>query len=78
MPLNPQGIYTLHYTFHSTIENFSACCNTLRDIKLAASQADRLRSACLLAKRLGKKKTFEQDTKTKDEGAGHTTERSSK
>ena len=24
------------------------------------------------------KKTFEQDTKTKDEGAGHTTERGSK
>ena len=38
-----------HYTFHSTIENFSACCNPSRGVKLAASQADRLRSACLLA-----------------------------
>ena len=47
--LNPQGIYTLHYTFHSTIENFSACCNTSCGTKLAASQADRLRSACSLA-----------------------------
>ena len=37
------------YTFHSTIENFSACCNTSHGIKLAASQADRLRSACSLA-----------------------------
>ena len=35
----------LHYTFHSTIENFSACCNT----SLAASQVDRLRSAHSLA-----------------------------
>ena len=40
--------YTLHYTFHSTIVNFSACCNTSRGIKLAASRADRLRSACSL------------------------------
>ena len=39
----------LHYTFHTTIENFSACCNTSRGIKLAASQASRLRSACSLA-----------------------------
>ena len=39
----------LHYTFHTTIENFSACCNTSRGIKLAASQAWRLRSACSLA-----------------------------
>ena len=31
------------------MENFSACCNTSRGIKLAASQADRLRSACSLA-----------------------------
>jgi len=31
-----------------------------------------------ILKRLGKKNTFEQDTKTKDEGAGHTTERGSK
>ena len=38
-----------HYTFHSTIENFSACCNPSPGVKLAASQADRLRSACLLA-----------------------------
>ena len=38
-----------HYTFHSTIVNFSACCNTSRGITLAASQADRLRSACSLA-----------------------------
>ena len=37
-------------TFHSTIENFSACCNTSRGIKLGASQADRIRSACSLAK----------------------------
>ena len=39
----------LHYTFYSTIENFSACCNTSRGIKLVASQADRLRSAYSLA-----------------------------
>ena len=32
-------------TPYSTIENFSACHNTLRGIKLATSQADRLRSA---------------------------------
>ena len=38
----------LHYTFHSMIEDFSASCNTLRAIKLAASQANRLCSACLL------------------------------
>ena len=42
----------LHYTFHSTIENFSACYNTSRGIKLAASQASRLRSACSLAIKL--------------------------
>ena len=36
-------------TPYSTIENFSACHNTLRGIKLATSQADRLRSACSLA-----------------------------
>ena len=42
---NPQG--TLHYL--STIENFSACCNTSRGIKLAASKASRLRWACSLA-----------------------------
>ena len=41
-------MYTLHYTFHNTVENFSACCNTSCGIKLAASQADRLRSACSL------------------------------
>ena len=35
--LNLQG--TFHYTFHSTIKNFSACCNTSRAIKMAASQA---------------------------------------
>ena len=39
---------TLH-TFHSTIENFYACCNTSRGIKLAASQADHLSLACSLA-----------------------------
>ena len=39
----------LHYTFHTAIENFSACCNTFRGIKLAASQASRFRSACSLA-----------------------------
>ena len=39
---------SLHYTFHSMIEDFSASCNTLRGIKLAASQANRLCSACLL------------------------------
>ena len=38
-----------HYTFHSMIKNFSACFNTLCGIELAASQADRLRSACSLA-----------------------------
>ena len=37
------------YTFYSTIKNFSACCNTSRGIKLAASQADRLRLDCSLA-----------------------------
>ena len=39
----------LHYTFYSTIKNFSACCNTSRGIKLAASQADCLCSASSLA-----------------------------
>ena len=34
---------------YSIIENFAACHNTLRGIKLATSQADRLRSACSLA-----------------------------
>ena len=32
-----------------TLQIFSACCNTSRGIKLTASQADRLRSACSLA-----------------------------
>ena len=36
-------------TPYSTIENFSACHNTLRGIKLATSQANRLRTACSLA-----------------------------
>ena len=36
-------------TPYSTIENFSACHNTLGGIKLATSQADCLRSACSLA-----------------------------
>ena len=36
-------------TPYSTIKNFSACHNTLRGIKLATSQADRLCSACSLA-----------------------------
>ena len=31
-----------------------------------------------MLKKTRKKNTFEQDTKTKDEGAGHTTERGSK
>ena len=35
-------------TPYSTIKNFSACHNTLRGIKLVASQANRLHSACLL------------------------------
>ena len=56
--LNLQGTlhYTnvvLHYSFHSTIENFSACCTTSRGIKLAASQASRIHSACSLAIRVG-------------------------
>ena len=38
----------LHCTFYSTIENCSACCTTSRGIKLAASQALLLRSACSL------------------------------
>ena len=42
--------YITLFSSSSTIENFSACCNTLRGIKLAAPQADRLRSACSLAK----------------------------
>ena len=36
-------------TPYSTIKNFSACHNTLRGIKLATSQANRLRSAWSLA-----------------------------
>ena len=52
--LKSPGNLTLHYValpynFDTTIENFSACCNTSRGIKLAASQASRLRSACSLA-----------------------------
>ena len=46
-PWNPT--LQLHYTFHSTIENFSACCNTSRGIKLSASQTSRFRAACSLA-----------------------------
>ena len=46
----------LHYTFNSTIKNFSACCNTSRGIKLAVSEADRLRSACSLAIKSFRKK----------------------
>ena len=37
----------LHFSQHD--REFSACCNTSCGIKLAASQADRLRSACSLA-----------------------------
>ena len=48
-PWNLHLTLHLHYTFHSTIENFSACYNTSSGIKLAASKADRLRSACSLA-----------------------------
>ena len=32
----------------------------------------------ILKKTRGRKNTFEQDTKTRDEGAGHTSERGSK
>ena len=52
-PLKSLGNLTLHYihlhyTFHSRIKNFSACCSTSCGIKLAPSQASRLRWACLL------------------------------
>ena len=39
-PRNLHVTLHLHYTFHNTIENFSARCKTSCGIKLAASQAD--------------------------------------
>ena len=47
--ISRESYIKLTFTFHSTIENFSACCNTWRGIKLTASQTLRLRSACSLA-----------------------------
>ena len=66
----------LHYTFHTTIENFSACCNTSRGIKLAASQASHLLSACSLTINravffnLDKRTTFKRSKKTHPQ-SGH-------